>query len=407
MYPTGLIQRDRLFQLATRWFADRPEPEDGRFVTQVFLFESLICSPTLRRFVTDILQETRSGAVRMQQLHSKDDLRALLCRQYSELNDRARELFQQYRQHPDDFFPGTPATMLLIMRECGWPVAMIRIKRIRRIAEKASRRVADCLSDRIQEEARRIARERASFHGVSLQQLISSPGDMFNDFTQAEKAVALAFREEAPAFAPADLHIDDVIGIKFIGLSEELERIEKAIYGHPSVIGVEREEHHGRYNDINLLVDLQLPPADTIVEACLHHDWSGAAQRGLDPQTLPQDLTEYVHGGASHIRTEVILTTCDELLESEFGRSIHEQRILEQRHSVAYSGRIARNASFIIEYMLQLALSPKIESRSLPIKMWGQYLPDYFSQIIWSLFSLQPMNDLSRSLHDISDPMRL
>ncbi len=51
-------------------------------------------------------------------------------------------------------------------------------------------------------------------------------------------------------------------------------------------------------------------------------------------------------------------------------------RILEQRDRVIYSGRIAQNASSIIEYMLQLAISPTVRVEGLPIKVWGRYLRD-------------------------------
>jgi hypothetical protein len=70
----------------------------------------------------------------------------------------------------------------------------------------------------------------------------------------------------------------------------------------------------------------------------------------------------------------------EDLVESEFGRSIHEVRILEQR--AAYTGRIAQNASWIIEYMLQLAISPTVSVDQLPIKIWGRYVRDTVSQAL-------------------------
>ena len=84
----------------------------------------------------------------------------------------------------------------------------------------------------------------------------------------------------------------------------------------------------------------------------------------------------------------MILTTHADLVESEFGSCIHEARILEQRAAVTYSGRIASNASFLIEYMLMLALSPTLEVGDLPVKMWGRYLPDVYSMSVWKLFGI-------------------
>ena len=75
-------------------------------------------------------------------------------------------------------------------------------------------------------------------------------------------------------------------------------------------------------------------------------------------------------------RVELILTTFEDLVESEFGVGIHEQRILDQRDLASEHGRIARNASFIIEYMLRLAISPTVTIDHLPIKIWGRYIRD-------------------------------
>ena len=93
-----------------------------------------------------------------------------------------------------------------------------------------------------------------------------------------------------------------------------------------------------------------------------------------------------MESGARTIRAEVILTTFDELVESEFGRAIHEARILTQRTSVTYAGRIAKNASYIIGYLLMLAISPTVEVPELPVKMWGRYLPDTYNLAVWKLF---------------------
>lgn len=401
MYLTSVTQRDRLFEVATRWLADRPQPGDAQFATQVFVFESAIWGPTIRRFVSDVLLQTHEGRMHLRRLRSKDELRASLSASCAGLSGRADELFRQFRLSPDEFFPGTPTDLMLVSDDRYRPLAMVRVKRARRIAEKASRRVADALTDRVRAVARSLAEDRAAAAGVSLERLVSSPEAMTGDFARAERIVAQAFRDRAPAFTPRDLRVDDVIGAKFVGDPEQLERVERAIAGHPLVAGLEREEHHGRYNDVNLLVDLTLPPPAEIAAAARGFDWSFAAPRGLRPDELAREFPAYVHEGARTIRAEVILTTPDELVESEFGRSIHEQRILEQRSSAPYSGRIASNAAFLIEYLLMTAISPSVEVGSLPVKMWGRYLPDIYSLAVWNLFGIRL--DL-QAVHAFADP---
>lgn len=401
MYLTSITQRERLYQIATRWFGDRMDDEDGKFITQVFLYESLIWAPIIRRFFSDIFRQMEYGSIQLQRLHTKDALRDRLCQAYHGLTPRATDLFERYKMYPEEYFPGTPTEVTLALDPEGRPLGMIRVKRVRRIAEKASRRVADFLALRIRRTAQDFAAERAAARGVSLDQLVSTPDDMFEDFARAERKISRAFREESLVFEPKALRVDDVIGIKFIGQEEDLRRIESIIAGHPRVAAVEREEHHGTYNDINLLIDLELPSPDAIIKAAQGHDWGSAGGRGVEPSVLAEEFPQYVESGARTVRAEVILTTCEELIESEFGRSIHEQRILEQRQSVPYSGRIAGNAGFLIEYLLMLALSPRTKVSEIPIKMWGRYLPDVFSAAVWDLFDISLGYGVGHALAEI------
>jgi hypothetical protein len=144
-------------------------------------------------------------------------------------------------------------------------------------------------------------------------------------------------------------------------------------------------------------VDLELPPAGQIIDLERSRDWSQLGGRGLGPDDLARGFPDYVQAGERSFRAEVILTTRADLVESEFGSAIHEARIIEQRQGT-YSGRIASNASFIITYMLMLALSPTIGTPELPVKMWGRYLPDVYSAAIWKLFGITLGRDQVDSL---------
>lgn len=407
MYLTSITQRDRLFDVATRWLGDRPEPGDGRFATQVFIYESVIWAPLVRRFVADILRQIERGPVALHRFRTKDQLRHALCAGLDASGPRGRELCGRFRDRPEEFFPGTPVDLVLAARPDGWPLGMVRIKRVRRIAEKASRRVADGLAGRIHAAARDLAGARAAALRLPLETLGSTPDAMLEDFAEAERKVSRALRDEVPAFAPQDLRVDDVIGIKFVGTPTEVARLERAIGSHELVAEVAREEHRGRYNDVNLLVDLTLPEPATVIADARRADWAAAAGRGLGPETLAREFPAYVEGGARTVRAEVILTTWEELVESEFGRSIHEQRILEQRRTAAYSGRIASNASFLIQYLLMLAISPKLEVATLPVKMWGQYLPDIYALAVWDLFGIRLGLDLVPVFAELGDSLLL
>ena len=388
MYLTSITHRRELFELATRWFADCPHPRDGRFLTQVTTYENLISAPTIRELLTGIRQAVHPGPMTLHRLRSKDELRDAILRACRHPTEREAELFAHYSAHPEDYYPGTPSDVILGLRADGSILGMARIKRLRRLAEKCSRRLADRLAGAIGDKARALAQHRADRHGLPLTALLSSPEEMAQDFQEAERIVSRSFRDGVLVFKPEDLHIDDGIGLKFVGTPEELELMATAILNHPAVVHCEREEHRGVYNDINLLVDLRLPPAGVIVDQARAWDWARHAGKGLTPEELRADFPGFVETGERTIKAEVILTTHAELVESEFGNGIHEARILGQRNGLSYSGRIASNASFLVEYMFMLALAPTIEIGDHPVKMWGRYLPDVYSLAVWKLFGI-------------------
>lgn len=391
MYLTSLIHRDRLFELTKRWFADRVEPGDGRFLTEAFVYEKPISVPFVAEMFHDVHQRLRPGRVHLRRIMFKDDLRQAIIEGCLNPGPRVRELFERYTSRPEEYFPRTPVDLVLATHDDGTLVGMTRFKSIRRIADKASRRIADRLAGNIRDTARTLAERRALAAGIPMEYFYSPAEVMAQDFVEAEQIVSQNFRAPSIQLSPGDIRIDDVAGFKFIVEEDRLETVEQAISDHPRACIAEREVHRGEYNDINLLVDLRLPPTGEILNRLRDYDWTFAASRGLSPEVLRRDLPAYVEGGEKSVRAEVILTTFDELVESEFGRSIHEERIIKQRSSAPYSGRIAKNASYLIEYMLMLAVSPRLEPAPLPIKMWGRYLPDTLSAAVWELFGIEPV----------------
>ncbi len=398
MYLASMIHRERLFRIVLRWFGDRVEPGDGRFVTELFLYEFVVSGGTVRRFVGDILQSVSADAPRLRRFLLKDELRRAIVEAAVNPVPRVQELFRLFAQRPEEFFPRTPTNLVVATRADGRLAGMIRFKSIRRLAEKASRRIADRLAAEIRGTALALAETRARTAGVPLAQLVSSPDQMAEEFAAAERIVSHSFKDQRLVLEPHHMRIDDMIGIKFVGTPEELLRIERAVRSHPCAQVVERQVHEGSYCDVQLLVELQLPPVADIIAAQRTRDWSQAAGRGLSAQELADDFPGFVESGARTFRCEIILTTFDELVESEFGRSMHEERIIQQRTAAPYRGRIARNASYLVEYLLMLAISPTTEISALPVKMWGRYLEDAFSAAIWMLFGVPYRQGLTGAL---------
>ncbi len=387
MYITAFVNRDELFDLATRWLAGDLQAGDGRFATEAFTFESLISAPTALMLAHKIGQVVAQGPIRTERVRNKDTVRRRLVETIAESTPRIRELYQCYQNNPRDYFPQTPADITLAYSADGRLVGMTRIKRTQRIAEKVSRRISDRLAGHINQTAIEIARQRAEKAHLPLEALISSIDEMSSDFEEAERRVARAF-SEGLTFSPEELRIDDIVGFKFVGSDRQLELIERVLLNTPNVSLVERELHRGQYNDTNILVDINLPSKEEILQRAKELDPRQVARRGLEPKHFQRDLAAYLERGRDTFRAEFILTSCEELVESEFGRSIHEERILEQRRKLAYRGRIAHNARYIIEYLLHFAVSPEIAINQIPFAMDGRYLPDTFNQQINRLFGI-------------------
>jgi hypothetical protein len=188
--------------------------------------------------------------------------------------------------------------------------------------------------------------------------------------------VAHSFKGKTIHIGAEALTINDILGFKIIAPQETLDRLPSILGGEPGVSVAEIQKHSGNYNAVNLLLDLDLPPMDTLAARLRDMDWSMAGQRGLDPDNVRLNIGNYVMEGAGSVRIELILTTPEELMEAEFGRSIHELRILRLRQRQAYCGPLGQNAGYLIEYMLTLAASPTVRIPEIPVKMYGRYLPE-------------------------------
>jgi hypothetical protein len=405
MYLSGLTHRDRLFDVATRWLADRLEPADGRILTEIFAFERAITAPTVRRFVADLCHTCHRGDLYMERITSKDEVRSAIVAAAAHPSTRVAELLDWYRQLPEEFFPRTPVRMSLVTLRNGRLTAIVRRKRIRRIADKVSRRVAEQLTGEIVAVARALAASRPR-RITGADRDIAPPSTPAAVGGAAERLVADRIRSGRITLDPEKNRVDDVIGVKVIATPIELERIETSLDSLEYTFASQREVKAGSYEGVHYLVDLELPSNETILANMVGIDWSFAAGRGLDVDGLEKSFKAYIESCRRTFRVELILTTFDDLVESEFGVSIHEQRILEQRDLADDFGRIARNASSIIEYMLRLATSPTINIDHIPIKIWGRYIRDTLNYAIAELGEGEPAEWLVPEEH-LEDLMKL
>ncbi|MCM2316485.1 MAG: hypothetical protein NDJ92_15150 [Thermoanaerobaculia bacterium] len=372
MYLTGLTQRDRLFELSTRWLAGHPRTGDGRFVTEVFLLDPLISRPAVEELFSAVL--STQWAANARQVRTKDELRRWLmsaCRQPSE---RSRDLLSRFRLHAEQYFPTTPVDAFVLEEADVFTAAMIRIKSITRLAEKAAR----LATARITKEAQTLA-------------VVSDPSEASSQerHVELERQICEAFELGQLRFEREDLRIDDLIGVKLAAPARRLDFLEWAIKAQGTATVVERTSHRGRYNDRQLVVEIDTPPVGLTIDRLLALDWSSAAARGIEPDDLRRAIPQYVESGARSFTIEIILTTWEELLESEFGQGMHEERVLRQRETGLHRSQTTTSVALALTHLLLLAVSPTVEVGDLPIRMTGRYLPETAIELIAKLYGLE------------------
>ncbi len=385
MYLTAMTHRDELFDLTLRWMNDDFDPDDGRKLTRIFVYESAISTIAIDR-VRRLLGLLFQGSFRADRIQRKQALRDCIIAHCPTGNPRLQELTTHYCDNPKYYFPHLPIDALVLTDDLSHLIAICRIKRLSRVAEKVSFRLVDALYREIQEKAEQLAEQRAAVAGAPLAGFISSPLAMQNDFIEAETLVARHFMDGTVRLRPESMTVNDIIGFKIIGDQNLLERIPQVLKGQPDITIIEIEKHSGNYNAVNLLLDIDLPAADVLVEKLSGFNWDMAERRGLDPADIRRNLPDYTAEGAATIRIELILTTYEELMEAEFGRSIHELRVLRLRQRQAYCGPLGQNAAYLIEYMLVLASSPSVAIEEIPIKMYGRYLPEEIAALKSALY---------------------
>lgn len=379
MFLTAVTQRDRLFDVAMHWLNGRVGPGDGRFLTEAFLLDHAITAPLVARFFLEVTALLGSGDTRVNRLRTKDGVRRQIIAGWRTPSQRALELFALYRSREETFFPATPVDLLAMTRGDGELVAMMRFKRLQRIAEKAARRVVD----RVDHEVMR------RLGCVGGHETRTSARDLSHELVAAtEQEVCRDYGTGAIAFTHQELRVGDVIGAKLIGNEQNLARIETAISSHSEVVSVHRSEHRGVYNDVQLEVELRCPSAGTTVDRLRAGDWMAARERGLDPESLRRNIPSYVEGGAQSFFIEILLTTWPELVESEFGRALHEERIVRMRFNPRYTGQLGTTVALATMYLMLVAISPVTVIDELPFRMSGRYLPESLVASVAELFGL-------------------
>lgn len=388
MYITSFVHREELFEITRRWLCGRPEPYDGCRITEVLICDGFVVGEALDEMARLLIGMIHGGPFRTQRIQYKGELRDVICRGAEEASGRVAELIQRYRENPDFFYKDAPINGALCLDEEGRLLGLYRIKRPRRIAEKANRYIANWIFNMVQDRARRLAEERARRLHIPLEMLLTPKEDMAREFISAEEAITQGFRDGTIELDRKALSIHDVGGIKIVAEEDLLSRLEGILADHPTLKVVEREEYRGDYRARSLVIEVPWDRGGISRRYAESEAWRRYVGRGIPEEEMRKGLDRWLEGARPTLNMEVILSTFPDMVESELGSCIHEERIIAQRDSKVYKGYIPMNVEFLIEYLFSVGLSPQACVESVPIKLWGRYLPDTVISHIRRLYNV-------------------
>jgi hypothetical protein len=394
VYITSFIHRNALFSIAERWFCNHPDPGDCRRLTGILICDGFVLDETLKDITLRLMSMVHQKPFRQQAIHSKGELRDIICGENRKASFRVMELLDRYRENPDYYYRETPINATVCLDDADHLLGSYRIKRPKRIAEKANRRIANWIFSKVTERAKAMARERADRIGVPLDRFITPDDQMVEEFIRAEEFIAASFRDGSIRFDKDASTIHDVGALKIIAPPEALQKLEETLAKTPDITVIEREEFIGKYQAVNLILEIPWNADDCSRQYREQKAWKRYLERGIPEKELQKGLEIFFEDAAPTVNIEVILTTFPDMVESEFGTSLHEERIITQRDNKKYRGYIPMNVEFLVESLFAVGFSPKIDIDKPPIKLWGRYLPETLGSYIRQLYNL-PEHDLS------------
>ncbi len=388
------LHRENFRDLISRWMYNRPLPDDAELVTRLVHFNNVYISRYLMLFSEKVFSGMHGGRLVSRFAPHKGELKDAIVANAPFGTPRTELLASNYRNNPERYFRETPfhGTMYFLPREPrNLLIGSSRIKRVRRLAEKSARRIIDHTFQAIKRHADELSARRAQELGVSHQALISNPDEMLREFLNAENKLLDDLRHNRAIDFDQDLIINDVAGIKVILEDKQYDLALNVFDRADNCVVIEEEPHHGNYNAINLIVRYT-PDKDEILSRPLGPAMLKLIERrGLDPAQASREFESFVRSGEDEVNIEVIVSNYQEMMESEIGRCIHEDRIIQQRLKQEYRGPLAKNVEYLMVFLFNFAVSPQSELGELPIKLWNRYLPDYVDEVLRSLFDIPPL----------------
>jgi hypothetical protein len=394
---TSLLHRENLKDIILRWMSNNLLEEDCEAVKRIVNFNVHILNLYLDHFCNDLFNFLSGGETWTFEVTSKGQLKDFILDVAPYNNQRLGYIRTRYRKYPEDFYRSLPFRgQIYCSGSKEHPVYLghSRIKRFRRVAEKASRRMVNMIFDQIKKNADALAAERASQLGIPKEQLITPVEKQREEFAHAERRFLKQLKKGM--FNPDEemvnsARIHDVAGVKAIIEDVRIPVLEKFFHDMPGYSIAEKEKHFGNYDDVNYIIGVKLDKKELINKAPDNRVVDVLSARGMDRGTIIDDYKTFVETAEDHVYLELIASNYPEMIESEFGRSMHEERILAQREQTGYRSSIARNVRYITEYLFLFAISGKKSIHQLPVRLWEKTMPDTYDHAIRELWDIPTM----------------
>ncbi|MBN1772942.1 MAG: hypothetical protein JXB32_16860 [Deltaproteobacteria bacterium] len=397
---TSMLHSDELRDVLERWILGRFDPADCLALKRLVNLNAYLIRRYLDDFARSLLESTLDRPVQSFPVARKGQLKDFTCRNPPVRTPRVDAMIAHYRRFPEDYYRETPfegRVYYIGDGEGATYVLSSRSKRMRRIAEKSARRIVEYIFREIKRRADELATERAEQLGIPKDRLITPVDLQIEEFAHAERRIIKAIRTGRLVDQPQpDLAIHDVAGVKVITDFVPLDDLRRQFERDERIELLEEQRHEGRYNATNFVVRYRLDkqrflaqPPDQRVAAIL------AARGVAEPGALAEVHRAFVESADDSVNVEVIAASYEEMMESEIGRAMHENRIIEQRRAQEYRGHLAKNVEYVVEYALSFALSPVREIRELPVKVWVKYMPDTFDDALKELWGISASTSIA------------
>lgn len=389
----GYIHRNELEDLFWRWLHNRVNPDDPEHVTKLIHFNNIYASRYLSLWSRQLFTELAGQTTTEVSIKTKAELKDALVSYPHYHNAHIDELVQNYLKNRELYYIETPIHAKLYFAGEGAQHRLIgsqRVKRARRLAEKASRRIVDMIFNAIKKRAEDYADMRAKQFGIQRSQLLTSETEMIHEFERAEQRIVDDLRDGVNFPRITAPPINDVVGLKVIIEPGQENKLYDFIESRTRSDIFEIEPHHKKnYNATNLVIRAR-PNKELLVRDPIDPKLVKAMRaRGLWYGDIQKEFENFVYTGEQDVYLEIIYSSFEDLLESEIGDSMHETRITNQRSKEEYTGHLARNIEYLVQYIFAFASFPSAHLDECAIKVWAHYLPDYFNEVMKRLYRIE------------------